>query len=499
MSTEELQDMESRVIEAAKRVFVRKGYEATKMGDIALEVGISRTAMHYYFRTKEMLFDAIFGQLMDALLPNIGVIVSEPTSFLEKIPKIVEQYTAMIQANPLFPIFVVNEFNRDPEHLYKTILKDPEKVKPLLLLQKQMREEMERGLLKKVPLVYTASTLLSLIVFPMLARNPLTSAFFEGDPRKFEDFLQERKAFITDVMVRLLTPDETQTVKMNKRRMHMKQTFLHGWKQIALLLVFPLMAEGAGAQERITLGECYEWAHANYPQIRQYGLIEQTERYNLSNAAKGWMPQLSVNAKATYQSDVTKLPFDADKLSAIIPGIEIPTLSKDQYQVVAEVNQTIWDGGVIRSTRQLTEAQATADREQLNSDLYTLNDRVNQLYFGCLLQDELIRQNGLLQKELQINIDRISAMMENGVANQSDRESMEVELLNARQKEIELKAARSAYGKMLAALIGRPDAGTFVLEVPSLPEAPSLSPVINGRNFVRWMLKVICSNCRTSS
>ena len=108
----------------------------------------------------------------------------------------------MIQANPLFPIFVVNEFNRDPEHLYKTILKDPEKVKPLLLLQKQMREEMERGLLKKVPLVYTASTLLSLIVFPMLARNPLTSAFFE-----------ERETFITDVMVRLLTPDETQTVK----------------------------------------------------------------------------------------------------------------------------------------------------------------------------------------------------------------------------------------------------------------------------------------------
>ena len=136
-----------------------------------------------------------------------------PTAVLEKIPKSVEQYTAMIQANPLFPICVVNEFNRDPEHLYKPILKDPEKVKPLLLLQKQMREEMERGLLKKVPLVYTASTLLSLIVFPMLARNPLTSAFFEGDPRKFEDFLQERKAFITDVMVRLLTPDETQTVK----------------------------------------------------------------------------------------------------------------------------------------------------------------------------------------------------------------------------------------------------------------------------------------------
>lgn len=76
-----------------------------------------------------------------------------------------------------------------------------------------MQEEMERGSLKKIPLVYTASTLMSLIVFPMLARNPLTSVFFEGDPRKFEDFLQERKAFITDVMIRLLMPDEVQTVK----------------------------------------------------------------------------------------------------------------------------------------------------------------------------------------------------------------------------------------------------------------------------------------------
>ena len=233
----------------------------------------------------------------------------------------------------------------------------------------------------------------------------------------------------------------------------MKRMILNDWKRLVLVLLCSPLVQGAGAQEKVTLSQCYEWARANYPQVRQYRLIEQTEQYNLSNAAKGWLPQLAVNAKATYQSDVTKLPFDADKLSAIIPGIEIPTLSKDQYQVVAEVNQTIWDGGVIRSTRRLTEAQATADREQLNSDLYILNDRVNQLYFGCLLQDELIRQNGLLQKELQINIDRISAMMENGVANQSDRESMEVELLNARQKEIELKAARSAYGKMLAALI----------------------------------------------
>lgn len=241
------------------------------------------------------------------------------------------------------------------------------------------------------------------------------------------------------------------------------------------LLLLPGIAKG---QEKITLAQCYEWARANYPQIRQYGLIGQTEQYNLSNVVKGWLPQVTVNAKATYQSDVTKLPFDADKLSAVMPGLEIPALSKDQYQVVAELNQNIWDGGTIHTSRQLTKAQAAADREQLESDLYTLNDRVNQLYFGCLLQEELIRQNVLLQKELQINIDRITAMMANGVANQSDRESMEVELLNARQKEIELKASRVAFGRMLSAMIGKPYDKDRILEVPNVPGNP-LSGEIN--------------------
>jgi outer membrane protein TolC len=229
---------------------------------------------------------------------------------------------------------------------------------------------------------------------------------------------------------------------------------------------------------QLSLTQCYELARANYPLIKQYGLIEQTERYNLSNAAKGWLPQLSVNAKASYQSDVTKLPFDVSKISALIPGFDIPTLSKDQYQAVAELTQTVWDGGVISSTRELTRAQATAERAQLESDLYGLNERVNQLYFGCLLQDELLHQNTLLQKELQVNIDKVTSMMLNGVANQSDKESLEVELLNARQRTIELTAGRKAYLSMLSALIGKPLNESFTLQVPTMPGS-ALSTLIN--------------------
>lgn len=209
MDREEALDMESRIIEAAKKVFVKKGYEATRMGDVAAEVGISRTALHYYYRTKDMLFDAIFGQLMDAFLPNIDIIMNEKTSFLEKLPKVVEQYVSLLQHQPpQFPVFLVSEFNRDPEHLYKALMKEPQRIQPILRLQEQMTEEMEKGLLKKVPLIYTASTLISLIVFPILARNPLTDVFLGGDETKFKAFIEERKSFISDIMLRLLTPDE---------------------------------------------------------------------------------------------------------------------------------------------------------------------------------------------------------------------------------------------------------------------------------------------------
>lgn len=207
MSTEELITMENRILEAAKQVFIRKGYEATKMSDVATEAGIGRTALHYYYRTKDMLFDAIFDQLMDSLLPDLGVIIDENLPFLEKLPKIIERYVNTLQKNPLFPIFVINELQRDPEHIYCSVLKDLPRVEPIMRLHAQLMNEMERGLIKKMPLYYMATTLISLLVFPMLVRNPVTTIFLEGDTEKFDAFVEERIPFVTDIMIRLLTPD----------------------------------------------------------------------------------------------------------------------------------------------------------------------------------------------------------------------------------------------------------------------------------------------------
>lgn len=101
---------------------------------------------------------------------------------------------------------------------------------------------------------------------------------------------------------------------------------------VYVLLLISLLgyAGRVSGQESVTITQCYEWARANYPQIHQMGLIDQTERYSLSNVGKAWLPQLSVSGKASYQSDVTKLPLDGDKISSLLPGFEIPSLSKDQ-------------------------------------------------------------------------------------------------------------------------------------------------------------------------
>lgn len=145
MDTHELSSMEERIVQAAKQVFVRKGYEATKMGDIATEAGIGRTALHYYYRTKEMLFDAVFGQLLESLLPNISRILDEETTLLEKLPLIVEQYLSVIQSNPGFPFFIVTELNRDPQNLFRTVMREPSRSNPSCDYVGRSRRRWSRG------------------------------------------------------------------------------------------------------------------------------------------------------------------------------------------------------------------------------------------------------------------------------------------------------------------------------------------------------------------
>ena len=226
-----------------------------------------------------------------------------------------------------------------------------------------------------------------------------------------------------------------------------------------MIFSFSFLLYVAGAYAQITLEECQRKTQDNYPLVHQYGLVEKTKEYNLENAAKGYLPQFALSAKASYQSDVTEIPV---KLS----GVDLKGLPKDQYQVMLELQQKIWDGGGIRMQKKQTIAEAEVEKEKLNVDMYALNDRVNDLYFGILLLDEQIKQNTLLQDELERNYRQITAYVENGIANQADLDAVKVEQLNTKQKRIDLVSSRAAYLKMLSLLVGEALSPETVLEKP---------------------------------
>ena len=240
---------------------------------------------------------------------------------------------------------------------------------------------------------------------------------------------------------------------------------------------FTLSLAAMLAHAQLTLEECQRRAQDNYPLVRQYGLIEKARGYDLSNAGKGYLPQFSLSGKATYQSDITRLPVE-------IPNLDIKTASKDQYQVMLEVQQTLWDGGDIRSRKRLTCAASEVELEKQHVDMYALTDRVNQLFFGILLLDEQLKQNSLLQEDLGRTHKQVVDYIANGIATLSDLDAVSVEQLNTRQHRVELETTRRAYLSMLAAFTGKDLSSETVLLKPAAEE--NIDRQMNNRPELRW-------------
>ena len=222
--------------------------------------------------------------------------------------------------------------------------------------------------------------------------------------------------------------------------------------RIKTITLFLALVSYAPCFAQLSIEACYEKARANYPLIKQYGLIEKTKEYNLSNAAKGYLPQVTFSAQATYQSDVTEIPIDLDAIG--LTGVEIPSVSQDQYKMELALSQTLWDGGAIRSERKTLRTQAEVDQRDMDVSMYAINERVNQLYFGVLLAEAQLEQNKVLQAELRRSCEQVSSYIKNGIAQQSDLDAIRVDLLKAKQTEAQFEHTKRAYREMLSRLIG---------------------------------------------
>lgn len=202
------------------------------------------------------------------------------------------------------------------------------------------------------------------------------------------------------------------------------------------------------ALSQITLEECYTLAKNNYPQIKQADLIDKMADYNITNANMGYLPKVLFSARASYQSDVTKIPFN-------VPFYEIPVLSKDQYKLTVDISQTIWDGGKIEADKEKYKAEKENNKNNLHTQLYNIRYQVAELYFSILLMQEQLNQNDILEKDLARTYEMVKNNVRNGVANNSDLDKVALEQIKTKQNKAQINASIKIYTTALETLIGK--------------------------------------------
>lgn len=238
-------------------------------------------------------------------------------------------------------------------------------------------------------------------------------------------------------------------------------------------MLIPALLVAAQGFAQWTLKECYEKAEANYPLIRQYGLLEQTKGYTLENIATNYLPKFTLGSQATYQSDVTTLPVDFKALG--IP-VDIPSVSKGQYKVVADVSQAIWDGGQTAAQRSIAKAANEVEKKRTDVSLYAVREKVRQLFFGILAVNERLKILDLKEADLHSNQSVLEALLKNGTAMQSDLDRIRIARLQLEQSRTEQAETQKAFCRALSLFIRQEVSGPEALVKPS----PAMLPQKEG-------------------
>ena len=252
-------------------------------------------------------------------------------------------------------------------------------------------------------------------------------------------------------------------------------------KKLLFLLMLPMTMQAQ------TLQECQEAAEHNYPLIRQYDLIGKTTQLTVENIGKGWLPQISASAQATLQSDVASWPEQMQSVYQQM-GLNMKGLKKDQYRIGIDVNQTVYDGGVIRSQKEIAQRQGAIEEAQTEVTMYQVRSRVNEMYFALLLLDEQITLNADLQELLSSSEKKLESMFKHGTAAESDYLSVKAERLNVVQQATNLQAQRRTLSMMLSTFCG--------IEVQQVQKPVQYSAMPPQQSMQRPELKVIEAQLR---
>ena len=239
-----------------------------------------------------------------------------------------------------------------------------------------------------------------------------------------------------------------------------------------ILIIFCLLPLFSLAQngQSLNLQKAYELALQNYPLIKQRDLIKQSKDITVDNLSKGFLPQINLSGQASYQSAVTGVNIP-------IPGISFALVNKDQYKFLADINQLIYDGGIIKEQKKFQQLNQEAEQQKVEVELYKLKERINQLFLGVLFLDEQLKQVDLIKADLNAGAKKVEAQVNNGVAFKSNLNVLKAEMLKADQRAIELKATRKGLTDVLGLFINQSLQENIQLEKPVVESVVVISEI----------------------
>lgn len=222
----------------------------------------------------------------------------------------------------------------------------------------------------------------------------------------------------------------------------------------SLVGAFPVSAQTASRQ--YTLDSCYVLARDNYPMMKQYGIIQKLGELSVRDALSSYIPQITLGGEAAYYSDVVAFPEKIEALFSQFAGMDFEGLRNDQYKVLLDINQNLWDGGYSGAKKAAAIAEAEVSAMKTATELYGLKSRVTEVYFGILATGAMIEQNDVAAGILKDNRNMLQACVENGVAMESDLDAIDAEILANGQNRIRLVGSRDTYIRLMSLITGRP-------------------------------------------
>lgn len=189
---------EDQILQAAEKVFQRKGMDGARMQEIANEAGINKAMLHYYYRSKRFLFEAVFSKAFSLIAPEINRVVNEDISLFEKIKKFTYSYIDFIQKHPYLPNFIIQELNRDSDFI--NVLQSRKGFPDFRKFQAQVEQEVRDGKIRPIKAEQLFIHLLSLNIFPFLAA-PLLQGFLKINNDTYKVLMEERKEEVTNIII----------------------------------------------------------------------------------------------------------------------------------------------------------------------------------------------------------------------------------------------------------------------------------------------------------